>query len=145
MDIKIVLIVLIALCSTKNIALAEPYSVLGELYPAYTGVKSAAVAKEVEYRNSSTAPGDKGRYFILEVKKKGKIYEVLTKRIGQSGTNWTRVEIDCMKRRMRTMAEADDDISTMRVVNRQNWYELVDGSSKSDLFNFVCKNYKNLK
>jgi hypothetical protein len=86
-----------------------------------------------------TMAGDKGSYFLLESKRNGEVTETLHKRIGPDGvTGFTRTEIDCRTMKFRELGYSETspaDIQTRPL----NWAELVPGSSKSDLVNFVCK------
>jgi hypothetical protein len=95
----------------------------------------AAVAAEVPIPRS--VEGDKGSYFLLERKKVGGIVHTLHKRTGPSGTNYTKTEINCSSRQMRVVGEADEDLKNM-TKSTTKWFDLVEGSSKSDLFHFVC-------
>ncbi len=96
---------------------------------------------DILYRTEPIASGKAAKHYIVEQNKKGKLIEVLSRREGPSGVIWTKVEIDCEKKKMRTIAEAYDDLSTLEELpkDQQNWYDLVYGSSKSDLFEFICK------
>lgn len=96
---------------------------------------------DILYRTEPTASGQPAKYYIIESKKKGNLIEVLSRREGSSGITWIKVQIDCKNKRMRTIAEGYDDFSTFEELpkNQQKWYELYDGSSKSDLFNYICK------
>jgi hypothetical protein len=91
---------------------------------------------EIEIPRS--VPGDKGRYFLMEQKSNNGITSTLHRREGPSGTGYTKAEIDCKNNKMRDIAYADEDIKKM-IHNPSKWYDLVEGSSKSDLFHFVCK------
>jgi len=82
--------------------------------------------------------GDKGRYFIVEMKRGGPTVHILHKRIGPSGTSYTRTEIDCNTKLMRVIAESDDRPPAPTAGPATRWFQLVPGSSKADLFNFVC-------
>lgn len=146
MRLKVILIMLLVPIAVKVATGAptfdQPKYIEDQLFTKKTTVKPAQ-AKEIEYRNQNTRPGDKGQYYIVDIKKVGKIFKVLNKRVGPSGTNWTRYEINLSTKQMRKTAGADDDISNMTTypVNQQNWYDLVDGSSQSDLFKYVYNKY----
>jgi hypothetical protein len=94
-----------------------------------------AFATEVEIPRS--VPGDKGRYHLLETKRSGAIITTLHKRVGPSGTSHTKTEINCETRKMRVVGEAEEDAKKMGG-SPTKWFDLVEGSSKSDLFRFVC-------
>lgn len=106
-------------------------------------VQSSSYFKSTDilYRTEPIASGQAAKYYIVEQNKKGKLIEVLSRREGSSGVIWTKYEIDCAKKKMRTIAEAYDDLSTLKELpkDQQKWYELMYGSSKSDLFEFICK------
>lgn len=95
-------------------------------------LNTTSVAAEMEIPRS--VPGDKGRYFLLEMTKKGKIVETLHKRIGVDSVGYTRCEIDCKTRKIRDIGYSEvgpESITT----DPTKWYDLVPGSSK----NLVCK------
>ena len=98
-----------------------------------------AHAGEVEIPRSM--PGDKGRYFLMDVKKEGNIVKALHRRVGPSGTGYTRTESNCATRQIRDTAYGEGTVSDIKQYppKMQNWYNLVAGSSKSDLYNFVCR------
>jgi hypothetical protein len=82
-------------------------------------------------------PGDKGKYYLLEVQNVGGIVKALHKRVGVDAVGYTRTEINCQARQIREMGYSE--ISPEAIQEQPtNWHELVDGSSKSDLVNFVC-------
>jgi hypothetical protein len=46
--------------------------------------------------------------------------------------------IDCKNRRYQDLGYGEDSQSNIKMHDRVQWTELVDGSSKSDLVSFVC-------
>ena len=98
----------------------------------------SAYAGEVEIPRSMP---EKGRYFLLEAKKEGNVVKALHKRVGPSGVGFTRTESNCATGQIRDIGYGDDSIANLKQypAKMQNWYNLVNGSSKSDLFNFVCR------
>ncbi len=82
--------------------------------------------------------GDKGNYYLIESRTEGGVVKTLHKRIGPSATGYTRTEINCKTMRMREMGYSEESASAIKV-KATKWFELVPGSSKSDLANFVCK------
>jgi hypothetical protein len=96
----------------------------------------SALATEVRIPRSMA--GDKGQYFLLEAKTEAGIVKALHKRVGPSGTGFTRTEINCKTMRIRDMGYSEDSAAAIKI-NPGKWYELVAGSSKSDLATFVCK------
>jgi hypothetical protein len=85
-----------------------------------------------------SVPGDKGRYYLLEAKRTGDTVVTLHKRVGVSSVGWTRCEIDCKRWRLRELGYSEEGPEAIRP-ETGDWYELVEGSSKSDLVRFVCK------
>lgn len=82
-------------------------------------------------------PGDQGKYYLLESKREGEIIKTLHKRIGVDATGYTRAEINCQSQKIREMGYSE--VSPSAIQERAtDWYDLVEGSSKSDLVKFVC-------
>lgn len=85
-----------------------------------------------------SAPGDKGKYYLLESKKVGDVVQALHKRVGVDSTDFTRTETNCRSRKMREIGTAESSAQKIKV-NPTKWFDLVPGSSKGDLARFVCK------
>lgn len=84
--------------------------------------------------------GDQGTYYLLEAKRNGNIIAALYKRIGVSDTGYTRTETNCETMLMREMGYSGT--SPEQIIEKPTrWFELVSGSSKGDLANFVCSKY----
>ena len=82
-------------------------------------------------------PGDKGKYYLLEAQNDGGIIKALHKRVGVDAVGYTRTEIKCQARQIRDIGYSE--ISPAAIQEQPtSWHELVEGSSKSDLVNFVC-------
>lgn len=86
-----------------------------------------------------SVPGDKGQYFLIEAKKSGDIISTLHKRVGVDSVGWTKCEINCKARLIRDIGYSEEGPKAIKS-DPTKWYDLVEGSSKSDLFNFVCGN-----
>lgn len=87
-----------------------------------------------------SAPGDKGKYFLLKQDWKGSIVTTIHKRVGVDSVGFTRTEVDCATMRYRELGYGEDGIGSIKPhANAGNWTDLVPGSSKSDLVRFVCK------
>lgn len=82
--------------------------------------------------------GDKGKYYLIEKKKQGDIIITLHKRIGVETTDYTRLETNCKTMKMREIGTGEGSIKAIKI-NPTKWFDLVEGSSKSDLAHFVCK------
>lgn len=82
--------------------------------------------------------GDKGKYFLIEQTKNGQIVSALHKRVGIDSVGYTRTETNCKTMKMREIGYSDE--SALAIIrNPTDWFDLVPGSSKSDLAKFVCK------
>jgi hypothetical protein len=82
--------------------------------------------------------GDKGKYYLIESKKTGDIVLALHKRDGVDSVGFTRTETNCKTRQMRQLGYGEDSPQNIQA-NPTKWFDLVPGSSKSDLAIFVCK------
>jgi hypothetical protein len=81
--------------------------------------------------------GDKGKYYLLDARESGGITTTLHKRVGVSETGFSMTEINCKTYQYRDMGYSENGIDKIKIkVGR--WTELVTGSSKSDLVNFIC-------
>lgn len=80
---------------------------------------------------------DKGKYFLLDAKTKGVITTTVHKRVGVNETGYSKTEINCKSMQYRDMGYSEagpDKITT----TAGKWTDVLAGSSKSDLVNFVC-------
>ncbi len=100
------------------------------------GINSIAAAKEILIPRSVS--GDKGQYYLIEFKKKGKIITATHKRVGVYATDYTRTETNCGSMQMRELGTGEGSISNIKI-QPTKWFDLVQGSSKSDLANYLCK------
>lgn len=82
--------------------------------------------------------GDKGRYFLLEKKKQGTTTITLHKRIGVDSIGYSKSEINCKSKQIRELGYSEESAKAIKE-NPTKWFDLVAGSSKSDLANFVCR------
>ena len=83
-------------------------------------------------------PGDKGKYFLLEKSRVGNVVRALHKRVGVDSVGYTRTETNCGTMLMRELGYSEESPSAIKE-KPTKWFELIPGSSKSDLANFVCK------
>lgn len=100
-----------------------------------TGASVAAADEIVIPRSMS---GDKGRYFLLSRKKSGHIITALHKRVGVDSVGYTITETNCSTMKMREMGYSEESPAAIRM-SPSAWFDLVKGSSKSDLAAFLCK------
>ena len=95
-----------------------------------------AIAMEVLIPRS--VPGDKGKYYLLESRRKGDIVSAIHKRVGVEYVGYTQKETNCRTMLMREIGYSEESPEAIRP-NPTKRFELVPGSSKSDLAHFVCK------
>jgi tryptophanase len=94
------------------------------------------ISKEVLIPRS--VAGDKGKYFLIEKKKTGKVIKALHKRVGVDSVGYTLTETNCSTMKMRELGYSEISASSIKQ-EPTKWFDLVPGSSKSDLAKFVCK------
>lgn len=82
--------------------------------------------------------GDKGKYYLLESKRTGDIVKTLHKRVGVDSVGYTKTAINCKTMLIQQIGYSEESPAKIKEQPTE-WYELVAGSSKSDLANFVCK------
>ena len=102
---------------------------------AVTLQSSAGFAAETRIPRSM--PGDKGAYYLIEAKRDGDVVRALHKRVGVDSLVFTRTETNCRTMRMRELGNAEDSADKIKPSRTQR-FDLVEGSSKSDLARFVC-------
>lgn len=105
---------------------------------ASTFVVATSIAAQSEIPIPRSVEGDKGKYFLLEKKKSGSIVRALHKRIGIDSVGYTLTETNCATMQMRALGYSEQSPFAIKE-NPTKWFELVPGSSKSDLANFVCR------
>lgn len=95
----------------------------------------AAHASEIEMPK---APGDKGKYFLLDLSRKNSIITTLHKRVGVTATGYSKTEINCKTEQYRDVAYSEDGPAKLKPMPGSKWTDLVYGSSKSYLAAFAC-------
>jgi hypothetical protein len=83
---------------------------------------------------------DRGRYFLLYVENAGGNYITIHSRIGVDATGYTKSEIDCRSLTYRELGYTERHIEYFNHAEDKpgDWVNLVSGSSKSDLVQYVC-------
>lgn len=81
---------------------------------------------------------DKGKYYLLESKRTGELVRTLHKRVGVDSVGFTKAEVNCATIKIREIGYSEESASAIKD-NPTAWFDLVPGSSKSDLAHFVCK------
>ena len=80
----------------------------------------------------------KGRYYLLESKRTGDVVRAVNKRVGVDSVSFTKTETNCKTRQMRVLSSGEDVVQNIKG-SATEWFELVPGSSKSDLAHFICE------
>lgn len=101
-------------------------------------IATTSIAAQSEIPIPRSVAGDKGKYFLLEKKKSGSIERALHKRVGVDSIGYTLTETNCATMQMRELGYSEQSPSAIKE-NPTKWFELVPGSSKSNLANFVCR------
>jgi len=110
--------------------------VIGRVLPTLIILASQTAVAETAIPRS--IPGDKGRYFLIERVRQGHIVKALHRRVAPDGTvGFTRAETDCRTMHMRELGYGEGGVDKIRIAPTR-WFELVGGSSKSDLAHFAC-------
>lgn len=82
--------------------------------------------------------GDKGRYYLLESTRTGNVVRAVHKRVGVDSVDFTKTETNCKTRQMRELGSGENAVQNIKG-SATKWFELVPGSSKSDLAHFICE------
>lgn len=91
----------------------------------------------------SSRSGDKGKYYLMKYEKIGDNIKALNKRVGVDSVGYTITETNCKTMQIREFGYSEESPSEI-IEKPSEWYDLVSGSSKSDLAKFLCENfYKN--
>ena len=100
-------------------------------------LSTSAVADVLIPRSTSY---DKGRYYLIHAERKGKIIKSISKRIGVDSVGYTITKTNCNTMKMKGLGYSEISVDDIKE-NESKWFDLVSGSSKSDLANFVCAKY----
>lgn len=80
---------------------------------------------------------DKGKYYLLDKKQSGEILTTLHKRVGVDTIGYTLMNINCATAQVQELGYSE--VSAEDITQElSNWYDLVPGSSKHDIYSFVC-------
>jgi hypothetical protein len=112
------------------------HSVIAVVFGAF--VAPICIAAQSEIPIPRSVAGDKGKYFLLDNKKSGSIVRALHKRVGVDSIGFTLTETNCATMQMRELGYSEQSPTAIKE-NPSKWFDLVPGSSKSDLAKFVCK------
>lgn len=98
----------------------------------------AAYSANAETPIPRSMAGDKGKYYLLEKQRKGNTVTVIHKRVGVSEVGYTKTEVNCSTMMVRDLGYSEESPTSIRG-NPSKWFDLVAGSSKSDVAIFACK------
>ena len=82
--------------------------------------------------------GDKGKYYLIKKSESGNIISTLHKRIGVDSVVYTSTKINCKTKQIQEIGNSEVSAQAIKP-NPTKWFDLVTGSSKYDLYKFVCK------
>lgn len=102
------------------------------------GIGVAAMSTGEETLIPRSMAGDKGKYYLLESKRTGDVLKTVHKRVGVDSVGFTKTEINCATMKIRVLGYSEESAAAIKD-NPTAWFDLVPGSSKSDLAHFVCK------
>jgi hypothetical protein len=108
------------------------------LTTAFFAMQPQAVLSQSEVLIPRSMPGDKGKYYLLERRDTGQTIMALHKRVGVDSIGYTRTETNCLTKQMREWGYAEVSLPRPSPTPTK-WFDLVAGSSKSDLAAFLCK------
>jgi hypothetical protein len=83
---------------------------------------------------------DKGKYFLVYLEKKANTFIAINQRVGVSYTGYTKTEINCSNMMYRVLGYTEGHIEYFEHAEDEEskWSNLVSGSSKGDLVNYIC-------
>ena len=92
------------------------------------------------YEHIMRTTNDKGKYFLVYLEKKANTFIAINQRVGVSYTGYTKTEINCANMMYRVLGYTEGHIEYFEHAEDEEskWSNLVSGSSKSDLVNYVC-------
>ncbi|MFN3790140.1 hypothetical protein [Massilia sp.] len=104
------------------------------LFSSLMIICNTAASAEVQIPRSMA---DKGRYYLLDAKIKDGITTTVHKRVGVNETGYSKTEINCKTTQYRDMGYSENGPDKI-TGTPSKWTDILSGSSKSDLVNFVC-------
>jgi hypothetical protein len=81
---------------------------------------------------------ERASYYLLSVEREGDFLKTLHKRVSAQSVGFSLTLLDCSSGRYKDLGYGVGKVENIRLYAEANWVELVIGSSKSDLLNFVC-------
>lgn len=97
-------------------------------------ISSSALADTIIPRSIE---GDRGTYYLIKQSRSGDIVSTLHKRVGVDSTGYTSAKVNCKTKQIKEIGYSEISAKAIKP-NPTKWYNLVTGSSKYDLYKFVC-------
>ncbi|EEY88282.1 hypothetical protein HMPREF0017_03069 [Acinetobacter lwoffii SH145] len=85
-----------------------------------------------------SAAGDKGKYYLIKKTKSGDIISAVHKRVGVDSIGYTSTKTNCKTGKMQEIGYSEVSAQAIKA-SPTKWFDLVPGSSKHDLYKFLCK------
>ena len=85
-----------------------------------------------------SASGDKGKYYLIKQTKSGDIISAVHKRVGVDSIGYTSTKTNCKTGKMQEIGYSEVSVQAIKA-SPTKWFDLVPGSSKHDLYKFLCK------
>ena len=82
--------------------------------------------------------GDKGKYYLIKKSKSGDIISAVHKRVGVDSIGYTSTKTNCKTGKMQEIGYSEVSVQAIKA-SPTKWFDLVPGSSKHDLYKFLCK------
>lgn len=84
---------------------------------------------------------DKGTYFLISKEQKDKNFIIIYKRVGVEQTVFSKYEVNCNTKNMRSLGEGNDSLDNLQdYPQKGKWFTPVVQASTSDAFNLICGN-----
>lgn len=107
--------------------------------PAPAAEPVQASVEQVEEGLYRHVDGDKGKYYLLEKQVKDDGNVIAThKRQSPESLGFSKTEINCKTMQFRGLAYGEGALENMKPT-KDRWADVVQGSSKADLVQYVCK------
>ena len=108
-----------------------------------THKKAKAIKEEMQKLIPRSHP-EKCKYYLVYSRTNGNIKRVVSKQVCPknkyyNGISFSIIDISCKNKEFKYIGYGENDISHISLSSPSRWVKLVDGSSKADLVNFVCK------
>lgn len=135
--VSFLFILVLAGCAGQSSSISPEETVVKQYQAPKKKIQTNLVKGQVLVPRSMDEPA---KYYLLSAKTKGSIIETIHKRVSPYSTSHSKTMINCKTREVKDIAYGEAGINSLKQ-NPSKWYQLIRGSSKSDLVIFVCKKY----